>query len=626
MEEKQKLTDVKDLLIRFNSTIDEVYRREIIRLNWRDIMMNKSIPINPQNGQRRGLLFDYHKKFRAFSRALVLYALLKQNVRAFVQGKDRVADEIKDLDLELSNRIRYFNMPSSLELEWLKPIADMLNSNTAVGIQYIIDHSQDILTKLKTFNDKKTEYELRRLVIEISGEEIAELNKCLGDLERWTKYMAQFNAHFVRERFNLYFKGGIDRTNVNYLGLASHFKDIELARQVTGIPQIRSLFTYQQQLAFLNDAIYIAREALKRPRGFYKKADIEFRINEDNTVDYRRAGSRDRWKFKAANAEAFVRDEIELEEIQPPEDSESWNLFLGTERHNYRDGFIYNLRKGKKYIEMVQTQYGNNLFAGFLDETEQRFYQSPVDWYRELTLFASRFNTMVNRDIETAKIHLISSFNERIKYLQGARNSTIDKARQLLNSRLVELENAKASVKKSFEAILKKHRKKIISEWNREKIEYESKEDVALLQIWAFNEKADRFLARVDRRKVYAKYRATLKANLRTEFFLQKALARIKNNPDNETVLDGLEIPIIYALHKSYRQEIALEDFIDRIEHMDIKDLEELKSLIVIGYKLVMPTLKKLEIEINRLINKYCLPEARQFVYLESQEYKQLAA
>ncbi|MEK6946456.1 MAG: hypothetical protein AABX32_02515 [Nanoarchaeota archaeon] len=621
-----KLTDIRELLETFKSILDSIYGKELTRLNWRDLMLNRSVQSPPQGDRnsRRGFLFSYHKKFAAFSKAVALSALISQDIQRFAQEKARIADEIENLDLELSKRVRYFAVPSEFEFAWLKRIAKMLDSDPALGADYIRTHYPEIMQRLAAFHDRKTEYQLKRLVVELSGEEITELNKCLADIERWAGYIIRQGPEFFALRLRMYLKGGMDEPNISgqrYLGLTGHFKDVDLANQMMEMPQARVIWTYPQQLTFLNDALYYAREAIKKASGFYKKESSIYRTNEDGSVDYRATGSRDRWNPSTLNT-ISVNQENGFEKIDAPSDYGGWSLFLGTEGKNYRDGFVYNLRKGKRYIAMVEETFGNHAFAEFLDKTERECHQSPTDWYKKLLEFRSTFRTLMNIRIDEARKVLTSLFNERKSHLYVARSSAENRLRGVLQSRIGELKNAEATAKKQFGKMLKKHWKRINSEWSKIKWRYESTEEGTLLHIFLFKERAEKLLEKMDRRKIFSRYRATLKANIKTGFFFEKALRRLASSPNDDTIFERLEIPMIYSLYKSYRQSVEIDESIEDMENVDGKDVAELISLISLANRVVIPSIGRLESEINRIVDQYFLQEAQQLLKSEPADSK----
>lgn len=198
-----------------------------------------------------------------------------------------------------------------------------------------------------------------------------------------------------------------------------------------------------------------------------------------------------------------------------------------------------------------------------------------------------------------------------------ARSSAVNRLRGVLQSRVGELKNAEATAKKQFGKMLKKHWKRINSEWNKIKWKYESTEEGKLLHIFLFKERAEKLLEKIDRRKIFSRYRATLKANIKTGFFFEKALRRLASSPNDDTIFERLEIPMIYSLYRSYRQSVEIDESMRDMENVDERDVAELKSLISLANKVVIPSIDKLESEINRIVDQYFLQEVQQLLKSE---------
>lgn len=551
-DKKHNILEFEDLIREFVSTLDNIYRREIVRFNWRDIIFNRTaIGANTESevkSDRKGLLYRYHKQFIALDRTIQLYGVLSQSLDRFKQEKDKVADEIKLLDLELSNRIRYFSVPSSWEVGWLKPIVEMLDRNPNVGISFIRQHTQEIVQKLKNFNDRKTAEELRAIIILLSGEEIIELNKCISDLSRWTSYRLTNKIEFFTERSNLYVRGGQDKLNSElYLGLASTFKDVDLAREIFRVPEIKKLWTYLQEMQFFSWARDVIMKSLR--------------------------------------------------------EEGKWEGFYD---------FYNNLRKGKNYIKMVREKFGNIEFANFLERLHEKIHEAPEIWERDLAELNHKLYDITYQNkyvIEPARQALLRIFNIRIDQLSEESSNAINKLRALLNARVRELENAKAIALKQFGKIISKHRKKLVRHWENEKREYESREDSALFPLVSFNERSQKVLDRIDRRKKYMRYKMVLNYSIKGNLFLSNLFKVMITNQNKELPLERLEGPILYGLYKRYQLADSEAKLLDELESIEDSDIEELRRLITLARKIIFPNLDKLVAYIYGKVNQYFLPE-----------------
>lgn len=612
-DKKFKITEVEYIAKEFVGVLDKIFRIESVRFNWRDIIYNRTSLGANEKGElndRRGLLYRHHKKYIAFDRAARLYPLIEQSLERFRREKEETAKTIENYDVELSKRLKYFNVPSRSEFMWLLPIATLLSKNTDEGISYIRTHYEAIMEKIATISNKKIAYELRRLIMLLKGDEASALNQCVIDMEIWHEYALKRGIDIIPQRLWFYIRGGKDEVNGRiYFGIASYFKDADLVKAVLDKSSIKTLLTYRQQMKFLDDIDYFVAEALTRAKGFYQKGAREFRVNDDNTADYRKAGSRDRWQAAEFNA-SYVTVANGFKNIKEPDDSQEWSLFIGTEKRNYKDGLIYNLRKGQKYIEMVRDKFGNHEFADFLDKTEQNFHQSPSDWYREIMQFKSKLMKYLSYNVEVAKQELTALFIARKNQLFNAQSAATKELQTLLNALLGESSKLKQAIQKDFAKMLKKYRKKLLKKWNDEKIQYERKEDSILLHLSIFKDRGEKVLDKIDRRKKYRKYMQVLSYSLKGDQYLSQAFEKITANENKEFLLEALEGKVYYTLYKRAQLAKSEDDLYDEIETIDEKDVEELKNLIAIGNKIILPNLNKLLIYINDKINEQFLAEA----------------
>ena len=612
-DKKFKITEVEGIAREFVVILDEIFRMESIRFNWRDIIYNRTSLGANEKGElndRRGLLYRHHKNYIAFDRAARLYPLIEQSLERFKREKEETAKTIENYDVELSKKLKYFNVPSRSEFMWLLPIATLLNKNADEGINYIRTHYEAIMERIATISNKKIAYELRRLIILLKGDEASALNQCVMDMEIWHEYALKRGIDTIPQRLWIYIKGGKDEVNGGiYFGIASYFKDADLVRAMLNKSSVKTLFTYRQQIKFFDDAVYFVSEALKRAKEFYGRGDEEFRVNDDNTVDHRKAGSRDRWQAAEFNAN-YVASVNGFKNIKEPDDSQEWSSFIGTEKRNHRDGFIYNLRKGQTYIKMVRHKFGNYDFADFLDETEHKFHESPSDWYRELMQYTPKLMNYLPYNVEVAKQELTTLFNARKSQLLGTQNDTAIQLQNLLNTLLGESSKLKQSVQRDFKNLLGKYRKKLLKRWSDEKIQYERKEDSALLHLSIFKGRSEKVLDKIDRRKKYRRYMQVLNYSLKGDQYLSQAFEKITANENKEFLLEALEGKVYYTLYKRAQLAKSEDNSYDEIETINENDVEELKNLVAIGKNIILPNLNKLLNYINDKINEQFLAEA----------------
>lgn len=414
MANGNKLDKLENLTKQLVSIIDLIRNRDVVRQKYGALISDKR------------LMAKYHKRWIALVLALALYRILaqKDGLQRFASERQGFIERIRPLDLELAKRIEFqIEVPSKEELAFLMIMADMLNKDQQAGISYIQTHYVDIMQQLKAYKDRRTAFELRRLIILISGSELKELNKCISEVSRWTTYrLAIRRIQELIDQLQLFVKGGFDTlSNETFLGLASHFKDAELMTKMFKDPRIKKLWTYKEEIEFFRWAEYVIRRSLREP---------------------------------------------------------GWEGFLG------KNGFYYNLRKGKNYIAMVRDKFGNKDFADFLEGLHEKIHQAPELWERGLQALSYRLNdpTYQNTNvIVPAKEALTAIFTERINQLTAARTNAVAELQKLLNARVAELQNAKLTIQREFAKIARKKKEKLLAEWDKMKSEFEIEENKAIL-------------------------------------------------------------------------------------------------------------------------------------------------
>ena len=260
-------------------------------------------------------------------------------------------------------------------------------SNPELAIGNIKARLNELIGLMQVFDQKEIS-RLRHAILMLSKLEMEELKRCIEDVMIWPDYrLKKRGIEFFIQRLELYLKGGKDEaTGENYLGLASNFKDVELARRMFAVPEIKRLWTYQKMLTFFNYARYVTREALKRAKGFYRNGNRVYRVNHDGTVDYSTADYKSRW-YPAGFMENYVTPKNGFEGTEGPKDYKEWHLFLGTKERNYKDGFYNNLIEGDNYINIIRERFGNSDVADFFEKTADEVGQSPKNWDRKLAEF-----------------------------------------------------------------------------------------------------------------------------------------------------------------------------------------------------------------------------------------------
>ncbi|MDP3766252.1 MAG: hypothetical protein Q8R04_07100 [Nanoarchaeota archaeon] len=262
---------------------------------------------------RRESAGKYYKKAIALILALDLYKRLVESVEGFLASKQGYVERIKPFDAKLAEGITSLESPPT--------------------------------------------------------EEIRELTKCMDDIRMWPNYRLTNRIEFFVDRLRSYLRGGRDEINGDtYLGLASRFKDVELARRMMKVSQIKKIWTYKEEMEFFSYARAMVLQAL-RPGG-------------------------------------------------------KQELFWGTKEKDFKDGFYYDLMEGRRYIEVVREKFGNEEFANFLERLYRRIRQYPKGWEEELGILSERLHNITYQNmyvIEPAKQALLGVFNARVVELQSAK-------------------------------------------------------------------------------------------------------------------------------------------------------------------------------------------------------------
>lgn len=219
--------------------------------------------------------------------------------------------------------------------------------------------------------------------------EIAELNKYVEDLRRWPNYRPANRIEFFIQRLQFYLNGGKD--------------------EITGE-------TYLGLTGYFKDGD-LARELFKIPQ--IKKL----------------------WTYKQEIVFFDWSKEIILKSIR---EEGKWEGFYA---------FYNNLRKGKKYINMVRDRFGNLEFAEFLERVHEKIHEAPAIWEEDLKKLSYTLHDLNYQNtyvIVPAQQALTNVFNQRIK----------------------ELQEAKEIIQKKFLKLLAKTRRKLIKEIEEEQRQF----------------------------------------------------------------------------------------------------------------------------------------------------------
>lgn len=190
-----------------------------------------------------------------------------------------------------------------------------------------------ILVNLMNVFSSKEVIRLRRITLILNKTEIDEIHKCMADVNGWTNYALtnkkqENRIDFFFNRLVAYLKGGT-LDGVQFLGLFSHFRDSELAKELLTNDAVKRLRMYKKQMEFFRMTSEVITKALQNP---------------------------------------------------------GWEGFLGP------NGFYYNLRKGKKYVKMVREEFENEEFASYLERLHEKIHEAPEAWGGSLIMLSKKLN------------------------------------------------------------------------------------------------------------------------------------------------------------------------------------------------------------------------------------------
>ena len=324
------------------------------------------------------LLFKFNRKWNAYAKAHELLPFLSQDIKKVEYMKDEICEEIKSNNPRLQENITKFKpLQENLSFQ-LSNLLTMLNKNKSLAISYIKTHSRELIAWIDSLKNEKDKDEIRKLIIEISGDLVNEINECITDLHRWKDFRVGRNFQFFHNRVIVYLRGG-KLENENFLGLVRYFKDKSFINDVKQSQALKMLLTYQKQINFFATQRAIVYASISR---------------------------------------------------------EGWEGFSG------KDGFFDNLINGRNYIKMVAETFGNKDIANRLENMYATTGEYPVGWVQNLDSILARITHPSYQNIYVivpAANDLIQIFEKRKKELELYDiNSKLDKLLRILTKNFYE--------------------------------------------------------------------------------------------------------------------------------------------------------------------------------------------
>lgn len=409
---KIHLSKVEYLINEFISILDEIEKKDKIRLNWTDVISNKKYlgGTSPQKREmkykdRDGLLYKLHKRFVALDKAIQLYGLLNQNIGIFNQEKNRLIDEIELLDYGLSQKLKlFFNLSASTNLTSVK--------------------------------------------------EIEELNRCISDIERWYVYRLTNRIEFFTERVILFVKGGMSiYDKETFFGFSRYFKDKELIMKMYNTPEVKKLWTYKQEMEFFSRARYAILKSIREEgkwEGFYefynnlKKGKNYIKMVRDKFGNLEFAEFLEKFHEKIHEApEIWEKDLTELSHrlINPtyqnryiiePARQALINIFTKKVKDLSTTPVDLKLKTNKEFIKML-TNHRKKLIKTWENEVK-KYEIKEREVLKQLKIFKERSEKCLKKiDRRPKFVHYRKTLDSSIKS-----SNYLSRAIKLLNGRLVD--------------------------------------------------------------------------------------------------------------------------------------------------------------------------------------------
>ena len=305
----------------------------------------------------KGLLLKHNKRWNALAKAAQLRYALLQDINRFESEKAETARNIAENNPRLAGELEKFKTVPENTLPRMAHLLAELNNDPKTAESSIRTHGLEIIAGLNSLKNGKDADDVRRLVIEISGAEVAEIVKCIADLEAWQSFRVGNNVQFFQNRVKIYIGGGKSESR-DFPGLGKFFKDWKLVNEIKESIALKMLLSYQRQLQWFENARKVVLYASLRP---------------------------------------------------------GWGGFLDRPK-----GFYWNLTEGQNYIKMIKHVFGNKDIAEYLESVynyPEGPGQVPKLWLPHMDEILSRIKnpTFVNRDVILPAQDDLKRIFERIK-------------------------------------------------------------------------------------------------------------------------------------------------------------------------------------------------------------------
>ena len=268
--------------------------------------------------------------------------------------------------------------------------------------------------------------------------------------------------------------------------------------------------------------------------------------------------------------------------------------------------FYHNLRSGEKYIQKVKEKFGNEEFANLLERVEEKIHESPIDWANELGVLSERLiKQAYPLVIEPAAQAFIRIFDARIQELNGKKAEALRDLWKLLNEQDLNLK-----IKKEFAEILRKRRKKLKAELEKERQEFDSLKRDLIVILPEFESRISFVESKMQMEHVLLyEYKILDKLSSWRKFGLDRSKVltlgeNVFQNDDSIRLLTQF-IAEEYKASEIAEEEAKLKKYVEDAYHQCIPVLKE---LITTGDNIILRRMNNLISHINSKLPQ-CIPE-----------------
>ncbi len=348
-------------------------------------------------------LRKHDKRWKALGIVYEEHDKLKNDPHQFINSlKERIV-EVEGYDEELARDIRSTSLDDS-QMQTIQGLAaelERLPEEQEIGFLKSRRYAQYI-SRINEFGDDKTVEGLRRAHSIATGAEKYYLGGYLEEVRQWPEAARTKGIGYFIRRLRAYL-------NNRRGGLASQFKDREVAEMISKSKAARRLLTYEREQKFFENVRDYIIAVRKDPNWIAKFVDLD--------------GKPIKMSYYA------------------------------------KGGFHNNLKKHRNFIKIVREEFGNDEFADFLNDLEKKYKEEPSAEVE--TAIVQLDSTLKSAPYQTRNVilpaaeQLAGIFATRIKEIEGEMEKGLDRLKGFLRDRIKEIAE---SPKKSAARLMKRAR------------------------------------------------------------------------------------------------------------------------------------------------------------------------